>query len=99
MRGENREAHIDDWRGPLMTRRACALVLFFSTAFAAGFTQNGPGAQPREPKGIYVAFVLDGVAHNAYTTAYPVGLLNNPGYPYPALALPPTNDVLIKYFT
>ena len=77
-----------------MVRRVISLV-FCLSAVSAALSQE----QPREPKGIYATFLLDSVAKDAYTAAYPYGLLNNPGYPYPALTLPPTNDVLINYFT
>src|SRR5580700_7340942 len=77
-----------------MVRRVISLAFCLSVVSAA-LSQE----QPREPKGIYATFLLDSVAKDAYTAAYPYGLLNNPGYPYPALTLPPTNDVLINFFT
>jgi len=76
-----------------MVRKVISLV-FCLSIYSAAFAQD----QPREPKGIYVAFRLDSVVSAAYSAAY-TGQTKASQYPYPALTLPPTNDVLIKYFT
>lgn len=82
-----------------MTLRACILNLCLLTALSAGIAQTVSGTQPREPKGIYVTFLLGDAAQSAYTAAYTNQYYGVPDYPSPALTESPTNDVLINYLT
>jgi hypothetical protein len=75
--------------------RTISCLIFCFTVGLAALAQD----QPREPKGICVMFLLDSVAKSAYTAAYTNQFYGVPDYPSPALTLPPTNDVLINYFT
>jgi hypothetical protein len=77
-----------------MVGKVISLVFCLSVVSAA-LSQG----QPREPKGIYVTFLLGSAAQTAYTAAYTNQSYGVPDYPSPALAESPTNDVLINYLT